>query len=85
MLRNMSRKPSPLLEPASTIIGKFGGAIALADMLGVDVSNVHRWTYPKTKKGGTGGRIPPHHWKSLLDHARARRIRLKLEDFLEAA
>lgn len=80
----MTRSKIIPLDPAANIIGLFDGPRAVARMLGVDVSNVHRWTYPKTKKGGTGGRIPPRYWQELLSHARARRIRLDIADFFDA-
>lgn len=54
--------------PAENIIRKLGGAQAVAELLKVNVSNVHRWTYPKSR-GGTGGKIPTRHQSALLDKA----------------
>lgn len=72
------------MTPADRIIDKFGGALALADLLGVNVTSIHRWTYPKSKKG-TGGSIPTGRQKTLLELARAKGIKLRPADFFEAA
>jgi hypothetical protein len=68
------------MNPASAIIEKCGGPKAVAAMLDVDVSNVHRWTYPKSR-GGTGGVIPTRHQRRLLDEAKAKGVKLKPADF----
>lgn len=70
------------MTPANRIIAKFGGHAAVAEMLGLNVSSVHRWTYSKAD-GGTGGSIPMRHIESLLSKAKERRIKLKLSDFFE--
>lgn len=68
------------MEPASTIIEKCGGANAVAEMVGRDVSRIHRWTYPK-EKGGTGGLIPSDAAQQLMRAARERGIQLQADDF----
>lgn len=65
---------------AEQVIEKCGGHQAVAEMAGVHVSRVHRWTYPK-ERGGTGGLIPTQHQQKLLDEARDRGIDLGPSDF----
>lgn len=67
---------------AEHIIEKCGGAAIVATWLGIEVSAVHRWKYPKDR-GGTGGRIPTVHQQELLDRARAEGIDLTPSDFFE--
>lgn len=67
--------------PAENIIAKLGGAQKVADMLDLNVTSVHRWTYPKSK-GGTGGMIPARHMTALLTASGGK---LKHRDFFEAA
>jgi len=69
-----------MCEPAKSLIEKCGGARAVADMVGVDISRVHRWTYPRSR-GGTDGAIPTRHQTNLLTRARERGIDLRPEDF----
>lgn len=71
-----------MTNAASLVIAKCGGPKAVAEMVGVDVSRVHRWTYP-TSRGGSGGLIPARHQNKLLIEARARGIDLRPEDFFD--
>jgi hypothetical protein len=70
--------------PAETVIEICGGHRAVADLCGVDVTRVYRWTYPATK-GGTGGLVPARHQVKLLSEARARNIALEPEHFFAPA
>ena len=65
---------------AEQVIEKCGGHQTVAEMAGVHVSRVHRWTYPKNR-GGTGGLIPTQHQQTLLNEARKRGIDLGPPDF----
>ena len=49
-----------MLNPASHIIALLGGPQATAELAGVHISRVFRWTYPKAR-GGTGGLVPAQH------------------------
>ena len=69
---------------AQRVIQKCGGFRTVAAMLGVDVSRVHRWTYPKAR-GGTDGKIPHAHQDRLMELARAKGIKLRYADFFQAA
>ena len=69
-----------MLDPAAHVIGKCGGPDAVAEMVGIHVSNVHRWTYPRAR-GGTDGRIPARHHARLIAEAARRGITLVPEDF----
>ena len=69
-----------MLNPASHVIALLGGPQATAELAGVHISRVFRWTYPKAR-GGTGGLVPAQHQQHLLDCARARGIALEPADF----
>lgn len=69
------------MEPAQTVIQKFGGPSALAGLLGIHRTRVSNWQRPKAS-GGTGGSVPQRYHRQLLDYAREREIELKAEDFL---
>ena len=49
-------------------------------MLGVDVSRVYRWTYPRSR-GGSDGVIPARHQARLLSEASKRGLPLRPDDF----
>lgn len=65
---------------AQRIISRFGGESALAAALGVDVSRVYRWTYPKSR-GGTDGLIPAKHHPVILVKAQQMSIKVDPSDF----
>lgn len=69
------------LEPAQTIITRFGGPAAVAKLVSVHRTRVSNWKRPR-EKGGTGGLIPQQYHRALLDHAFENSIELKAEDFL---
>ena len=69
-----------MLNPASHIIALLGGPQATAELAGVHISRVFRWTYPKAR-GGTGGLVPAQHQQHLLDCARDRGIAVEPADF----
>ena len=73
---------SATMNPAQRVIDKCGGHQAVAEMVGVNISNVHRWTYPKAR-GGSDGMIPTQQMHTLLAAARARGIDLTPDDFFE--
>ncbi len=68
---------------AKKVIEICGGPRAVAEMVGVHVSRVHRWTYDRSR-GGTGGRIPAARQQQLLREARRRGIDLRPEHFFDA-
>jgi hypothetical protein len=70
-----------MMEPAQTIIGKFGGPTAMAELLGIHRTRVSSWQRPKSA-GGTDGLIPQRYHPVLLDYAREHGLDLKAEDFL---
>lgn len=71
------------MNPAQKIIDKCGGVTAVAEMVGVHVSRVHRWTYPR-ERGGTDGLIPTKQQQILLEAARAVGVDLQPADFFDA-
>lgn len=66
--------------PAPLIIAKLGGAQRVAELLGLNVSQVHRWKYPR-ERGGTGGFVPTRHQQELLDIAAALGVDLAPAEF----
>ena len=72
------------MEPASTILSKCGGAPCVALWVGVHVTRVRRWTYPKSR-GGTDGLIPARQQAALLAAARANGVDLSPGDFFIVA
>lgn len=66
--------------PAQTIIAKCGGAKVVAGLLNVRPSTVHRWSYPKSRRG-TGGLIPTQRQRPLILAARSIGVELTPEDF----
>lgn len=57
------------LEPAKSIIARFGGPDAVREITGASRTRVYRWQLPK-EQGGTDGRIPPKPAEKLLSHAK---------------
>ena len=69
---------------AEALIRKCGGHAAVAEICGVHVTRVYRWTYGRDK-GGSDGCVPTRHQAQLLKGARERGVDLRPEDFFEAA
>lgn len=57
------------MEPAISVINKFGGIDAVARIVGRSTVSVRRWAYSKAS-GGQGGLIPAEHQVTLLRHAK---------------
>lgn len=76
----MSNTP---LEPASSIIARFGGPDKVQEVTGASRTRVYRWTQPK-ERGGTDGIIPMNHAAKLLQHARENGIPVTGEDLIGA-
>jgi hypothetical protein len=87
-------KHPPYLEPAHSLIRKFGGPEQslsdgikiVAEITGADPTRVYRWMLPKDR-GGTGGLVPSARQRCLLEAARKRRLPVEPGDFfgVEAA
>ncbi len=71
----------PPVDPAATVLARFGGAGPLAQLLRLDRSAVHRWALPK-QRGGSGGLIPARHHQRLLTLAAANGIALSAADLV---
>lgn len=54
------------MEPAQTIITKFGGYAAVARICGVHRTRPWKWAQPK-EKGGADGIIPREHAEKLIE------------------
>ena len=70
-----------MIEPASTIITRFGGAGPLSRRLGLDRSAVHRWALPR-QRGGSDGLVPAKYHQRLLAMATAEGIALTAADLV---
>jgi hypothetical protein len=69
---------------AEHVIEKCGGPKVVSEWLGLDLSNIYRFTYPRSR-GGTDGIIPAHHQPVLLAKARENGIDLTPNDFFPAS
>lgn len=67
------------LEPANSIIEKFGGVRAVAAILDKDESTIRRWRMPRPM--GTGGSIPDDDKVRLIEAAASAGIVLRWRDF----
>lgn len=68
---------------ADHVIEKCGGFKQVSDWLGIDLSAVYRFTYPR-ERGGTDGVIPARHQTALLQKARENGVDLCPNDFFVA-
>lgn len=68
------------LSPAYEIIERLGGKNDVAEALGLDKSTLSRWCQPRPS--GTGGMIPQRYWGALMQMARTKKVRVKLEDLI---
>lgn len=73
--RRFQLSSDAMAKPAEIVIRRFGGADAVAVIVGLSASRVYRWTRPRAR-GGTDGLIPARYQPVLLAAARARGIRL---------
>jgi hypothetical protein len=71
------------LEPASSIIARFGGPDKVQEVTGASRTRVYRWTQSK-ERGGTDGIIPMLPARKLLQHARENGIAVTGEDLIGA-
>lgn len=69
------------MEPASTIIKKFGGEAKVSEITETAYTAPYRWQAPRSK-GGTGGLIPQRHHPKLLSYAKENSIDLSPAEFL---
>jgi len=72
------------LDPAASLVAKFGTLKRLADAAGVSESRACRWRLPK-ELGGTGGIIPSTRQQRILDWAARNGIDIGPQDFFSAA
>jgi hypothetical protein len=73
------------MSPAERAIKKFGGFEQLAEALGRHPISIRKWTYPRGKRGGTGGLIPTSIQGQVLAEAKKRGINLKPADLIGGA
>jgi hypothetical protein len=69
------------MEPAASIIKKFGGNKQVSQIVGCSLPATYNWPKPRAE-GGTDGLIPQRHHPKLLDYARTHGVDLRAEDFL---
>lgn len=72
-----------MYEAAKRVIDIVGGPAAAAAIAGVHVSQVHRWTYERSR-GGTDGLIPAKHQATFLRWARENGVDLTPSHFFDA-
>jgi hypothetical protein len=69
------------MEPADSIIAKFGGPNRVAGIVKVHRTRVSKWKSPR-ESGGTGGLVPQRYHRTLLDYAAEQSIPFSAEEFL---
>ncbi|RWF41613.1 MAG: helix-turn-helix domain-containing protein [Mesorhizobium sp.] len=69
------------LDPANSIIERFGGQDTVMEITGASRTRVYRWTQPR-EKGGTDGLIPMPHASKLLQHAKKNGLPVTADDFM---
>lgn len=62
-------------NPAKEVIRLLGGPTAVARVVGIDRSQVHKWTLPRERRG-TGGKVPRKRWPALIEYAQRKGIEL---------
>lgn len=67
------------LEPAKSVIARFGGIRPTARVLGISPSAVMRWMLPRHEKG-TDGNVPLKHWQALINYAKKEQISLTVAE-----
>lgn len=67
------------LDPARTVIAKFGGVRPTARILQISPSAVSRWMLPRNLKG-TNGAIPLKHWQNLINYAKQEKVTLAVSE-----
>lgn len=67
------------ITPAQLVKEKFCSASEVARILGLDRSTVSRWQVCASL-GGTGGRVPQKYWAQLIAAAKARKIKLTVQE-----
>lgn len=75
----MNDKVVPIAE---NVIEAFGGASTLAEVLGINISNVYRMKEPKSK-GGRGGYVPAKYQTDILKAAKDRGIEISEKIFFD--
>lgn len=70
-----------MLEPATSIIRKFGGPSKVAEITGAHRTRVSNWMRAK-ESGGTGGSIPLKHASRLVAYAAKSGISVSADEFL---
>lgn len=69
------------LDPARTVVERFGGIAETAEAVGIHYSGVSKWMKP-VERGGRGGFIPRRHHLPLLAAARELGIPLTPADII---
>lgn len=69
------------LDPAFSVILRFGGVEAMSDITGLPEKTIRRWMRSR-QRGGTGGIIPHWHHEFLLGRARDIGISISRADFM---
>jgi hypothetical protein len=67
---------------AGRIIEIVGGPEKVSEIAGVHISQVYRWTWPKSR-GGTDGRVPTQHQQPILNYAIENKLPLTPADFFD--
>lgn len=80
----MKQPPTPVSGSARRIIERLGGYAATAEITGVKLNTVYRWTY-ETERGGTGGYIPREHHDKIAAHFAGKQEEFSRGDLVDPA
>jgi amino-acid N-acetyltransferase len=80
----MERATERVETQADRVLAKLGGPYRLSEIFMLvgkarSPATIYRWTYPRGKKGGTGGFIPSSAWEDIFAAAEYLRVRLTSE------
>lgn len=79
--QNPQLEDERLLPIAKHVIERCGGFRTVATITGRSLPRIYYWTYPRTKRGGTGGIIPADAQISLMNAAMRGEVDLEPRDF----
>lgn len=69
--------------PAEKVFEAFGGARAVAALLGLNPATVYRWNRPKEARG-SAGLVPQAHHRAIVELAHERGLNLEKSDLVDA-
>jgi hypothetical protein len=79
-IRNLGKYGKPTYDQATKIIKRFGGEVAMAQLIGVSRVTVYRWNYRRPL--GSDGLVPTRQINLIKSLARANGVLVQPEDWV---